>query len=112
MADGSRFFKAHVRRLIQLLSGLVSEPKEAVRVAGFTGLSTEAAMELGERDPRHHTRKVEQRLRETIDHLREDIDKIDEPKAKAMFETSAEVLGGLVKAFHDYDEKTESAWRS
>jgi hypothetical protein len=69
-------------------------------------------MELGEHDPRHHTRKIEQRLRETVDHLREDIDKIEEPQARAMFETSAEVLGGLVKAFHDYDQKTESAWRA
>jgi len=69
-------------------------------------------MELGEHDPRHHTRKLEQRLQETIDHLREDIGKIEEPQAKAMFETSAEVLGGLVKAFHDYDAKNESAWRA
>jgi len=64
-----------------------------------------------ERDPRHHTRKMRQRLSETIDHLRRDIDMVDEPQLKAMFETSAEVLGGLVKAFRDYDEKNESAWR-
>jgi hypothetical protein len=64
-----------------------------------------------ERDPRHHTRKMRQRLTETIDHLRRDIDKVDEPQLKAMFETSAEVLGGLVKAFRDYEEKNESAWR-
>jgi hypothetical protein len=68
-------------------------------------------MELNEHDPRHHTRKLQQRLQETIDHLRQDVDKIEEPQAKAMFETSAEVLGGLVKAFHDYETKNESAWR-
>jgi hypothetical protein len=28
-----------------------------------------------------------------------------------MFETSAEVLGGLVKAFQDYEQKNEGAWR-
>jgi hypothetical protein len=28
-----------------------------------------------------------------------------------MFETSAEVLNGLVKAFRDYEQKNESAWR-
>lgn len=28
-----------------------------------------------------------------------------------MFETSAEVLGGLLKAFSDYEKKTEAAWR-
>jgi hypothetical protein len=31
--------------------------------------------------------------------------KVDEPQLKAMFETSAEVLGGLVKAFRDYEQK-------
>jgi hypothetical protein len=64
-----------------------------------------------ERDPRHHTQKMRQRLTETMDHLRRDIDVVDEPQLKAMFETSAEVLGGLVKAFRDYEEKNESAWR-
>jgi hypothetical protein len=35
----------------------------------------------------------------------------DEPQLKAMFETAAEVLGGLMKAFRDYEEKNGSAWR-
>ena len=65
-----------------------------------------------DRDPRHHTRKMQVRLQETIDHLREDIGKVDEPQLKAMFETSAEVLGGLKKAFSDYEQKNEAAWRS
>jgi uncharacterized membrane-anchored protein YhcB (DUF1043 family) len=64
-----------------------------------------------ERDPRHHTQKMQNRLQETMQHLREDIEKVDEPQLKAMFETSAEVLGGLVKAFRDYEQKNESAWR-
>ena len=48
-----------------------------------------------ERDPRHHTQKMQRRLQETMDHLRDDIGKVDEPQLKAMFETSAEVLTGL-----------------
>jgi hypothetical protein len=52
------------------------------------------------------------RLQEMIAHLRADIEKVDEPQLKAMFETSAEVLGGLSKAFSDYERKNESAWRS
>jgi hypothetical protein len=64
-----------------------------------------------DRDPRHHTQKMKNLLNETIAHLREDIDKVDEPQLQAMFETSAEVLGGLVKAFSDYEQKNESAWR-
>jgi hypothetical protein len=72
----------------------------------------ESTMERAdEKNPLHHTRKMGQRLREIIDHLRQDIDEVDEPQFKAMFETSAEVLGGLVKTFRDYEEKNEGAWR-
>ncbi|MGA2793773.1 MAG: hypothetical protein ABSE69_09585 [Roseiarcus sp.] len=63
------------------------------------------------RDPRHHTHKVQQRLQEIITHLREDVGKVDEPQLKAMFETAAEVLGGLSKAFGDYEQKNEAAWK-
>jgi hypothetical protein len=63
------------------------------------------------RDPGHHTRKMQTRLQETIDHLREDIGKVDDAQLKAMFETAAEVLIGLKKAFSDYEQKNESAWR-
>ena len=62
-------------------------------------------------DPRHHTQKMKARLTETITHLREDIEQVDDLQFKAMFETSAEVLGGLVKAFNDYEQKIEPAWR-
>jgi hypothetical protein len=55
--------------------------------------------------------KNESRLQETVTHLREDIRKVDEPQLRAMFETSAEVLGGLIKAFSDYEKKNEAAWR-
>jgi len=50
-------------------------------------------------------------LQDIRSHLREDIEKVDEPQLKAMFETSAEVLGGLEKAFKDYEDKNEPAWR-
>lgn len=65
-----------------------------------------------ERDPRHHTQKMQHMLQETMDHLREDVGKVDEPQLKAMFETAAEVLGGLKKAFSDYERKNEKAWRA
>jgi len=35
---------------------------------------------------------MKQRLEETIAHLREDIDTVDEPQLKVKFETAAEVL--------------------
>jgi hypothetical protein len=45
------------------------------------------------------------------DHLRQDIEieKVDEPQLRAVFETAAEVPGGLVKAFRDDEQKNESA---
>ena len=62
-------------------------------------------------DPQQNTKKMQARLKEIMDHLRQDVEKVDEPQLKAMFETSAEVLGGLIKAFRDYEQKNESAWR-
>jgi len=62
-------------------------------------------------DPAFHARKMRQRLEDTLAHMREDIEKVDDPKFKAMFETSAEVLGGLTKAFSDFEKKSETAWR-
>jgi hypothetical protein len=64
-----------------------------------------------DRDPRHHVQKMQKALTDVKTHLREDIEKVDEPQLKAMFETSAEVLGGLIKAFGDYQAKNEPAWR-
>ena len=62
--------------------------------------------------PVQHTRKIKAQMRQLIDHLREDVGKVTEPKAQALFETSAEVLTGLVKTFDDYEKKSEEAWRA
>lgn len=62
--------------------------------------------------PLHHTHKMSARFIELRDHLRADIEKVDEPQFKAMCETTAEVLGGLAKAFRDYEAKSEAAWTS
>jgi hypothetical protein len=65
-----------------------------------------------ENNPIHHTQKIKAQMRQLIEHLREDVGKVTEPKAQALFETSAEVLTGLVKAFDDYEKKSEAAWRT
>ena len=44
-------------------------------------------------------------------HLREDLTQFDEPKAQALFETAAEVLGGLHAAFDHYQRGSEPAMR-
>lgn len=63
-----------------------------------------------EDDPRRHTAHLREKLQGVIDHAREDIGKISEPKAQALFETTAEVCTGLIKAFDDYDKKAP-AWQ-
>ncbi|MGD0905780.1 MAG: hypothetical protein ABR924_23045 [Terracidiphilus sp.] len=67
---------------------------------------------LSESDPIHHTQKIKAQMSQLIEHLRGDVGKVTEPKAQALFETSAEVLTGLVKAFDDYERKREAAWRT
>ena len=69
-------------------------------------------MQYDEKDPRHHTLKLKQMLNDTAKHAREDVSKVSDPKAQALFETTAEVLKGLVKAFDDFEQKSEPAWKS
>jgi hypothetical protein len=63
-----------------------------------------------ESDPRHHAQKIRQMLNDTAEHARSDVSKVSDPKAQALFETTAEVLKGLVKAFEDFEQKRERAW--
>jgi hypothetical protein len=46
--------------------------------------------------------KIHERLEELMTHCREDVAKISEPKAQALFETTAEVLGGLKTTYEHY----------
>ena len=50
-------------------------------------------------------------LTDVINHAREDVSKINDPKAQALFETTAEVLTGLRKAYEDFEQKSEEAWK-
>jgi hypothetical protein len=63
-------------------------------------------------DPVHHTRNMSARFSDLIEHLREDIRRVDEPQFKAMAETAAEVMGGLATAFKHYEQKNEAAWKN
>ncbi|MEH1907545.1 hypothetical protein [Nostoc sp.] len=64
-----------------------------------------------ETSPHHHTAKIKDKLNDLITHLREDVSKIEDPKAQALFETTAEVLKGLVNAYNDYEKHSEEAWK-
>ena len=61
-------------------------------------------------NPLEHTSNIKKEFRKISEHLREDIEKVSDPQAKALFEVSAEVIDGLEKAFNDYEKKNETAW--
>lgn len=64
-----------------------------------------------ESDPRHHTIKLKDMLRDAAQHAREDVSKVDDPKAQALFETTTEVLNGLVIAYEHFEQGSERAWK-
>lgn len=68
-------------------------------------------MQYDERDPRHHTAKLKDMLSGFADHAREDVGKIDEPKAQALFETAAEVCSALARTVEHYEGQSEPAWQ-
>jgi len=61
--------------------------------------------------PKEHKANIKKAFAKLSEHLREDVEKVDDPKAKALFEVSAEVIDGLQKALTDYETKSEAAWR-
>jgi hypothetical protein len=62
--------------------------------------------------PSTYTTKIKNEFSVLIDHLRDDVRKIDEPQAKALFGVAAEVVEGLKKAVEDYEKKNEPAWQA
>lgn len=63
-------------------------------------------------DPRPYTSDARQRMNELVGSLRDNVGRVDDPRAQALFETSAEVIIGLSKAFADFERRDEPAWRS
>lgn len=59
---------------------------------------------LPENDPMRHTMQVRARLTELAEHLREDVQKVDDAGFTALFRTAAEVLAGLERAVAQYEE--------
>ena len=59
-----------------------------------------------------HAQRIAQMLEQAQQECRADIGRIEDPKAQALFETIAEVLGGAMKALTDYQDKNESVWQS
>ncbi|HET7550786.1 MAG TPA: hypothetical protein VFK04_05825 [Gemmatimonadaceae bacterium] len=64
-----------------------------------------------ENDPRYHSMHIRRLLDDVSQHVREDVGKVNDPKAQALFETTAEVLDGLNKAYRDFENRSEDAWK-
>jgi hypothetical protein len=58
-----------------------------------------------------HLDELKSMLSEFIERARQDIGTVADPKAQALFETSAEVVTGLITAFEHYENKSEPAWQ-
>lgn len=61
--------------------------------------------------PIEHAKNIENILASLKALCRSEIQIFDDPKAKGLLETSAEVLGGLEKAFRDFLLKEDEAWK-
>jgi hypothetical protein len=70
-----------------------------------------AMQDLSTSDPLAHARNVRVNLDEMVEHLRRDVTKVHDPKARALFNTAADVLNGLVKAFADYEQNAKTEWK-
>ena len=55
-----------------------------------------------ENDPCPHVAKIHGMLKGVMNHCREDVAKVSDTRAQALFETTAEVLGGLKTAYEHY----------
>jgi hypothetical protein len=69
-------------------------------------------MAYTEDNPRYHLVKMRGMLSALVRHCREDMEKIAEPKAQALFETTAEVINGLITTYSRYETELEEKDRS
>jgi hypothetical protein len=58
-------------------------------------------------DPIPHVRQIRDALRVLTEHMRHDLSILDDVRARELFETSAEVLDGLGRAFTHYESKID-----
>jgi hypothetical protein len=91
---------------------MVAPPwRDTQRLAAVTKGRNMNIQTLDTKDPKAHVRNIEQALGELINHVRADVDRVDEPKAQVLFETSAEVLTGLRTAYQHYASGVEKTMR-
>ena len=63
------------------------------------------------RTTKNYPRDIEMKLDKMSKELRKDVQRIEDPRGQAMFETAAEVLTGLKTAFEHYESESEQVWQ-
>jgi hypothetical protein len=87
------------------------EPGEIQHNCGLSDNRRIYMKSIASSDPKAHSANVREEFQELIQHLRDDVEKIQDAKGQALFETAAEVMSGLETAFKHYEEKSEKAWK-
>jgi hypothetical protein len=62
-------------------------------------------------NPTDHAKNIEDILSSLQSLCRSEIEVFNDPKGKALLETTAEVLGGLEHAFKHYRTKADDVWK-
>ncbi len=62
-------------------------------------------------EPHRVATGVKNMLAAALRHTEDGLKVIDDPQAQALFETTADVLGGLLMAFDHFEEKTVTTWQ-
>jgi hypothetical protein len=61
-------------------------------------------------DSGQHAAQLRELLAKTVRQVRHDIGKASDPKTHALFETTAAVLDGLIRACDQVEQPSEPAW--
>ncbi|HTK37215.1 MAG TPA: hypothetical protein VL325_01870 [Pyrinomonadaceae bacterium] len=62
-------------------------------------------------DPHEDTGQIKDALKQLSEHVRLDVGKVKDQRARALFETTAEVLDGLHNAYEHFETRAEDAWK-
>jgi hypothetical protein len=62
-------------------------------------------------ETKRHSSIMQHALTDLVHQARKEIDNVEDPRFKAILETTAEVLIGLRKTFEDYSEGREQVWQ-
>jgi hypothetical protein len=71
-------------------------------------------MQNSEKDmtPQEHAQHIAQVLGQAQQECRSNVERVNDPQARALFVTVAEVIGGAMKALQDYQQGNEKAWQA